>query len=275
MHACTVSIHSVTKLVEPRSIEVNDNVDVMVLRLAFVHAAVSTAAAVAAAPTLMIAFDEGVPAADLQKLYFDPSAHCRSGAACWTGGDSASSLALSDQRTLWVFGDSLIGQFKTSPAHQRVEAGSSIAAQALAIVTSAEPRWAAPSFHWNSTATDRTHPAVPWFQLDGAVSVNEWSVRMSQDIDAPSRQNYLLVMGGVAASALPMSASRDQARNRHSNAARPPLPHRVPAACPPRARHKRLTATRSTAGGVRGMDGGGAGRLVARPGPSRRSHERP
>ena len=46
------------------------------------------------------AFDEGVPAADLQKLYFDPSAHCRSGAACWTGGDSASSLALSDQREL-------------------------------------------------------------------------------------------------------------------------------------------------------------------------------
>jgi hypothetical protein len=76
----------------------------------------------------------------------------------WLGGDTASSIDLGDERTLWLFGDSFIA---TSPARTRRE--STIVHNSIAVMTGRDPTTATMEHAWQRDAT----PGPYFADIDG------------------------------------------------------------------------------------------------------------
>ena len=88
--------------------------------------------------------------------------------AQWLGGDAAYSIALDDDRTLWLFGDSFIA---TSPALTRRE--STMVRNSVAVMTGRDPLTATMEHAWNRTAVSSFFPDAGdhWFWPMGGVRV--------------------------------------------------------------------------------------------------------
>lgn len=74
----------------------------------------------------------------------------------WLGGDGAASCALSDDRVLWLFGDSFVAK---TPAHVRTE--SALVRNTVAIQTGRDPTSATMAFAWTTEPDGDPGPVFP------------------------------------------------------------------------------------------------------------------
>ena len=173
----------------------------------------------ASASQSLLLVDRAAPDAALTSALFNAWTHpqCADYSQCWNGADCATSLYLGGGRHLWLFGDSIVGSLmgeaRDDAEATRIAQGSWLPAHTLGVAEYTEPdddggggddpgRGWRMAFHWRH-ATTAEHAAEPLFVLPDAVGVDRWSVELSNDLRAPSRQHYLWPLAGVSAAALP------------------------------------------------------------------------
>ena len=169
----------------------------------------------AAASQSLLLVDRAAPDAALSAALFDAWSHpaCENYQQCWNGADCATSLYIGGGRHLWLFGDSIVGSLmgdaRSEADARRIAQGSWLPAHTLGVAERTDPDDEGPTtagwrmaFHWRH-ATTAEHAAEPLFALPNAVGVDRWSVDVSNDLRAPSRQHYLWPLAGVSAADLP------------------------------------------------------------------------